>query len=69
MRDFSIFVQMSFLDKYPKLKERQFLTNLVTKSVYATMALEDQKVEEAKVRQIVTSLLNQQTSEPGKLAS
>ncbi|MGV3541502.1 MAG: hypothetical protein ACO1OQ_16920 [Rufibacter sp.] len=69
MRDFCIFMQMSFLDKYPKLKERQFLTNLVTKTVYATMALEDQKVEEAKVRQIVTSLLNQQASEPGKLAS
>jgi hypothetical protein len=60
---------MSFLDKYPKLKERQFMTDLVTKTVYATMALEDQKVEEVRVREIVVSLLNKQPLKLGKLTS
>lgn len=58
---------MNFLDKYPKLKEQQFLSDLLTKTVYATMALENQKVEEIKVRQIVSALLNQEKSESDNL--
>lgn len=59
---------MRFLDKYPKLKEPSFLLDLLTETVYATMALEDQKVEATKVRQIVVSLLDQEDLESNKLS-
>jgi len=58
---------MRFLDKYPKLKEQQFLTELLTNTVYATMALENQQLEETKVRQIVIDLLNPEKSKSDEL--
>jgi len=35
---------MTFYEKYPQLKERAFLTEMLTETVFATMSLEDQQV-------------------------
>ena len=48
---------MKFYDKYPQLKEKLFLTELLTDTVFSTMALEDQEVEKARVKEIVVALL------------
>lgn len=58
---------MSFFDKYPKLKERQFLVELMVKTVYSTMALENQTVEHSKVKDIVISVILEQESKNSKL--
>ncbi|HPI00201.1 MAG TPA: hypothetical protein PK772_07720 [Chitinophagaceae bacterium] len=50
---------MRFSDKYSFLKDKQLLTELLVKTVYTTMALENQKVEEQKVRAIIRSLFKQ----------
>lgn len=52
--------EMKFYDKYPQLKEKGFLTKILTKNVFSTMSLEDQQVSLPKVRKIVSSLLNKQ---------
>jgi uncharacterized protein YneF (UPF0154 family) len=51
---------MSFFDKYPKLKEQPYLVEEMVKNLYATMALEDQTVEESKVREIVLKIIKEQ---------
>ena len=51
---------MKFYDKYPQLKQQEFLTQLLTNTVYSTMALENQTVSMERVREIVLSLLNEQ---------
>lgn len=48
---------MTFYEKYPQLKEKRFLTEILTETVFSTMALEDQKVPKNKVEEIVLSLL------------
>ena len=48
---------MKFHDKYPQLKDKQFLIKLLTENVYGTMALEDQHVAKLKVQEIVLSVL------------
>jgi hypothetical protein len=53
---------MKFYDKYPKLKEKDFLVNLLTDTVFSTMALEDQTVPKPRVREIVLSFLDEQES-------
>ena len=49
---------MKFYEKYPQLAEKQFLTQVLTGTVFSTMSLEDQEVPMPKVRKIVLSLLN-----------
>jgi len=51
---------MKFYDKYPQLKDREFLTRLLTDTVFSTMALEDQEVPKARVEEIVVSLLKEE---------
>jgi hypothetical protein len=51
---------MKFYDKYPQLKERAFLTQMLTNTVYSTMLLEDQTVEKNKVEEIVLATLQEQ---------
>lgn len=48
---------MTFYEKYPQLKEQGFLAEVLTETVFTTMALEDQQVPRDKVEEIVLSLL------------
>lgn len=50
---------MTFYDKYPQLKQKEFLIKVLTDTVYSTMALEDQEVPETKVQEIVRSLVDE----------
>ena len=60
---------MKFYDKYPQLKEKKFLTQVLTNTVFSTMALEDQEVPWAKVEEIVLSLLNEKELKGGQFFS
>jgi hypothetical protein len=51
---------MNFYDKYPQLKNENFLLKLITDNVFATMSLEDQSLPRPKVQQIVSALLKEQ---------
>ena len=51
---------MKFYDKYPQLKEKKILAQLLTNSVFATMSLENQQVAMPKVQEIVLLLLKEQ---------
>ncbi|MEO6521618.1 MAG: hypothetical protein ABIN91_08070 [Mucilaginibacter sp.] len=51
---------MSFYDKYPQLKQKQFLHDLLSKTVYATMALEDQTVSMQDIERIVSSAIKKE---------
>jgi len=51
---------MKFYDKYPQLKEKGFLAQMLTNTVFSTMSLEGQQVSKPKVEEIVLSLLNEQ---------
>ena len=50
---------MKFYDKYPQLKEKDFLAQVLTSTVYSTMLLENQQVAMPKVEEIVLSLLKE----------
>lgn len=56
---------MKFYEKYPQLKEKDFLTQLLTKTVFSTMSLENQQVSMLKVEEIVLSLLKEQELKSG----
>ena len=51
---------MKFYEKYPKLRDRAFLTKMLTDTVFSTMALEDQEVPMEKVKEIVLSVLREE---------
>ena len=61
-----ICIVMKFYDKYPQLKEKGFLTKVLTDTVFSTMSLEDQQVSLPKVRKIVASLLKEQELKGGQ---
>lgn len=50
---------MKFYEKYPQLKEKGLLAQLLTSSVFSTMSLENQQVSMPKVEEIVLSLLKE----------
>jgi hypothetical protein len=54
---FPTFAMMTFYEKYSQLKDKKFLEQLITNSVYATMCLENQEVSKPKVNEIVLSQL------------
>ena len=60
---------MKFYDKYPQLKEKGYLTQVLTKTVFSTMLLENQQVSMSKVEQIVLSLLKEQELKGGQFFS
>ena len=60
---------MKFYDKYPQLKDKAFLTKMLTNIVFSTMALEGQEVPKARVEQIVLSLLNEKELKGGQFFS
>ena len=49
---------MTFYEKYPQLKDKAFLTQMLTETVFTTMSLEDQQVPKDTVEAIVLSLLS-----------
>lgn len=50
---------MKFYEKYPKLKQKSFLSKMLTDTVFSTMSLEDQQVSKSKVVKIVNSILKE----------
>ena len=50
---------MKFYERYPQLKEKGFLSKILTDTVFSTMSLEDQQVPKLKVIEIVQKLLNE----------
>jgi hypothetical protein len=58
-----IFVYNEILRKIPPTQGEDILTKILTDTVFATMALEDQTVEEQKVMEIVSLLLKNEESE------
>lgn len=53
---------MKFYDKYPKLKEKGFLSKVLTDTIFSTMSLEDQQVAKSRVNEMVITRLNEQES-------
>jgi hypothetical protein len=60
---------MKFYDKYPKLKEKQFLAEILSRTVFSTMSLEDQQVSMKKIEEIVSNLLKEQESKGNQFFS
>ncbi len=58
---------MTFYEKYPQLKEKAFLTDMLTETVFTTMCLEDQQVPKEKVQKMVMSLLIDEELKRSKL--
>ncbi len=64
-----LMAQMKFYDKYPQLKEKNFLAQVLTNTVFSTMLLENQQVSMPKVREIVLLLLKEQELKSGHFFS
>jgi hypothetical protein len=50
---------MKFYEKYPQLKEKGFLSKVLTDTVFSTMSLEDQQVPKTKIIKIVNDILKE----------
>ncbi|MBO9614675.1 MAG: hypothetical protein J7619_18385 [Dyadobacter sp.] len=50
---------MKLFEKYAKLRQKAYVTAMVTKSVSGSMALENQQVPESQVKAIVIALLRE----------
>ena len=60
---------MKFYEKYPQLKEKGFLAQMLTNTVFSTMSLENQQVSLPKVEEIVFLLLKEQELKGGQFFS
>ena len=60
---------MKFYEKYPQIKEKGFLAQVLTKTVFSTMLLENQQVSISKVEEIVLELLKDQESKGSQFFS
>ena len=50
---------MKFYEKYPQLKEKGFLSKVLTNTVFSTMSLEDQQVSKTKIVKIINDVLKE----------
>ncbi len=50
---------MKFYEKYPQLKEKGFLSKVLTNTVFSTMSLEDQQVPKTKIAKIIKDVLKE----------
>ena len=50
---------MKIYEKYPQLKQKSFLSKVLVKTVYSTMALENQSVSKVKIIKIVNAILEE----------
>lgn len=48
---------MKFSDKYQKLKDKAFLSEVLARNVFATMALENQKVPIEEIKDLVSEAI------------
>ncbi len=53
---------MRFIDKYPQLLKDQSLTTLLVQMTYATMDLENQRVDEPILKKMVKKILQESPS-------
>lgn len=51
---------MKLFEKYPKLRQKTYVTSLITKSVIGSMALENQIVPEEEIKAMVLALLRKE---------
>ena len=51
---------MKLFEKYAKLRQKNYVTSMITQSVIGSMALENEIVPEAQVRAIVSALLQEE---------
>ncbi len=52
---------MKFFEKYPVLNQKEQLSIILEKNLYATMALENQEVSKAKIRKIVAKIIEEKS--------
>jgi len=50
---------MKYYEKYPQLRDKEFLSKLLTDTIFATMVLEDQTVPKEEVEKIVQDVLRE----------
>ncbi len=50
---------MKFYDKYPLLKQKQFLAEVLVNDIFSTMCLENQILPKIKVQELVNLLLEE----------
>lgn len=50
---------MKFYEKYPQLKQKDFLSKVLVDTVFSTMSLENQQVSKIKIIKIVDSILKE----------
>lgn len=55
---------MTFYEKYPQLQDKAFVTEMLSGSVYATVALENEEVSGKKVRDMAKGILSEVGAEP-----
>ena len=56
---------MKFYEKYPQLKEKGFLSKVLTNTVFSTMSLEDQQVPKTKIVKIINGVLKEKELKGG----
>lgn len=54
---------MKFYEKYPQLKDKNFLSKILVNTVFSTMSLEDQQVSKLKIIKIVETILEEKEIE------
>ncbi|MDR7369719.1 hypothetical protein [Flavobacterium aquidurense] len=54
---------MKFYEKYPQLKDKNFLSRILVNTVFSTMSLEDQQVSKIKIIKIVETILEEKEIE------
>jgi hypothetical protein len=57
---------MKFYDKYPQLKNKAFLSKMLTDTVFSTMSLENQQVDMPKMKEIVRDVLAERELKGGQ---
>ena len=50
---------MKFYEKYPQLRDRAFLSEMLVGTIYSTMALENQEVSKEKISEIVSDIIKE----------
>ncbi|WP_026727246.1 hypothetical protein [Flavobacterium denitrificans] len=54
---------MKFYEKYPQLKQKNFLSKVLVDTVFSTMHLENQEVSKIKIIKIVDVILKEKEME------
>ncbi|MWB93871.1 hypothetical protein GON26_05825 [Flavobacterium sp. GA093] len=50
---------MKFYEKYPQLKQKDFLSKVLVNTVFSTMSLENQQVPKIRIIKIVDAVLKE----------